>query len=60
AMPRSYGCSPATCWRRLGEWQRRGVWKRVWRVILEHAGPYLRMALIDSPSIQSPKARKVM
>ena len=29
-----YG-SGVTCWRRLREWQRRGVWKRLHRVLLE-------------------------
>src|ERR687890_402707 len=27
--------SGVTCWRRLREWQRRGVWKKLHRVLLE-------------------------
>ena len=35
-LPREMGCgSGVTCWRRLREWQRRGVWKRLHRVLLE-------------------------
>jgi len=29
-MPRRYG-SPVTCWRRLRQWQREGIWERLWR-----------------------------
>ena len=35
-LPREMGCgSGVTCWRRLREWQRRGVWKRLHRALLE-------------------------
>lgn len=35
-LPQEMDCgSGVTCWRRLREWQRRGVWKRVRRVILQ-------------------------
>jgi len=32
-LPERYP-SPATCWRRLGEWQRQDVWLTVWRAFL--------------------------
>ena len=32
-IPRRYG-SPVTCWRRLRQWQRQGVWERIWRTYL--------------------------
>lgn len=35
-LPREMGCgSGVTCWRRLREWQRRGVWKRLHRALLD-------------------------
>ena len=35
-LPQEMGCgSGVTCWRRLRLWQRRGVWKRLHRVLLE-------------------------
>src|ERR671915_202676 len=35
-LPREMGCgSGVTCWRRLREWQRRGVWQRLHRVLLQ-------------------------
>lgn len=35
-LPREMGCgSGSTCWRRLREWQQRGVWKRLHRSLLE-------------------------
>lgn len=32
-LPREFG-SPSTCHRRLQEWQRQGVWERLWRTFL--------------------------
>ena len=54
AVPRDYGSGP-TCWRRLREWHRKGVWKRVWKEMLDGAEPSMRLALIDSSSVQAPK-----
>jgi transposase len=35
-LPLEMGCgSGVTCWRRLREWQRRGVWKRLHRALLD-------------------------
>jgi transposase len=33
---RQLGCgSPVTCWRRLRDWQRAGVWQRLHQVLLD-------------------------
>ena len=32
-LPAQYP-SPATCWRRLRQWEELGVWERVWRALL--------------------------
>jgi transposase len=33
-LPRKYG-SYTTCWRRLREWQRTGIWEKIWRKLLQ-------------------------
>ncbi|MXQ52742.1 transposase [Shimazuella sp. KC615] len=32
-MPKKYG-SYVTCWRRLKEWEKVGIWERIWRKLL--------------------------
>jgi len=40
-LPREMGCgSGSTCWRRLQEWQDAGVWRDLYRVLLDHIGQY--------------------
>jgi transposase len=34
ALPRGYP-SPSTCWRRLAEWEERGLWLDAWRTLLD-------------------------
>jgi transposase len=34
-LPREFGCSGMTCWRRLRDWQAAGVWTRLHRALLE-------------------------
>ena len=34
-LPREFGCSGMTCWRRLRDWQTAGVWTMLHRVLLE-------------------------
>jgi transposase len=34
-LPREFGCSGMTCWRRLRDWQTAGVWTKLHRVLLE-------------------------
>ncbi len=39
ALPRELGCGPGvTCWRRLREWQRIGLWDRLHRLVLDRLG----------------------
>ncbi|MDQ0417600.1 transposase [Croceifilum oryzae] len=33
-LPKEYG-SPTTCWRRLRDWQKVGIWERIWRKVLQ-------------------------
>ena len=38
-LPAEMGCgSGMSCWRRLHEWQRAGVWAALHRALLEHMG----------------------
>src|SRR5215212_10741849 len=34
-LPRELGCSPATAHRRLGDWQRAGVWQKLYAAVLQ-------------------------
>ena len=44
-LPQEMGCgSGVTCWRRLRDWQRRGVWKKLLHVLLDRLG---REGLLD-------------
>ena len=38
-LPREMGCgSGMTCWRRLRDWHEAGVWKKIWRALLDELG----------------------
>lgn len=38
-LPQEMGCGCGmTCWRRLRDWQAAGVWKKIWRVLLDELG----------------------
>ena len=38
-LPREMGCgSGVSCWRRLRQWQRRGVWKTLLHALLQRVG----------------------
>ena len=38
-LPQEMGCgSGMTCWRRLRDWQKAGVWERIRRVLLDELG----------------------
>jgi transposase len=59
-LPREMGCgSGVTCWRRLREWQRRGVWKRLHRALLERLAAADQIdwsrAALDSRSLPAKK-----
>ena len=34
ALPKEFGVSPTTAWRRLKHWEEQGVWLRAWRALL--------------------------
>ena len=57
-LPREMGCgSGVTCWRRLRDWQRRGVWKRLLAAMLQRVqdecGIDLSKVVIDSQSYRA-------
>jgi len=59
-LPPEMGCgSGVTCWRRLREWQRRGVWKRLHRALLDRLAAADRIdwtrAALDSRSLPAKK-----
>jgi len=59
-LPPEMGCgSGVTCWRRLREWQRRGVWKRLHRALLEELAAADRIdwsrAALDSRSVPAKR-----
>ena len=38
-LPQEMGCgSGMTCWRRLRDWHEAGVWKKIWRLLLDELG----------------------
>ena len=59
-LPQEMECgSGVTCWRRLRAWQRRGVWKRLHRTLLERLAAADRIdwsrAALDSRSVPAKK-----
>jgi transposase len=57
-LPREMGCgSGMTCWRRLRDWQRRGVWQRLHRLLLDKLRQADKIdwsrAVVDSTSIRA-------
>lgn len=62
-LPRELGCgSGMTCWRRLRDWQRAGVWQRLHEAALHKLRQYDQIewsrASIDSDSVPSPPGRR--
>jgi len=58
-LPRELGCgSGMTCWRRLHEWMRAGVWQHVHEAILrrlrEHDQIMWDRACVDAASVPAP------
>lgn len=63
-LPPEMGCgSGVTCWRRLRQWQQRGVWKRLHRVLLEQLAAADRIdwrrAALDSRSVAANKGARI-
>ena len=59
-LPQEMGCgSGMTCWRRLRDWQRAGVWDRLQRVLLDRLGRRnaidFRRAALDSASFAAKR-----
>jgi transposase len=59
-LPPEMGCgSGATCWRRLREWQRAGVWRNLHQVLLERLADADQLdwsrVSVDAFSIPAPK-----
>jgi transposase len=57
---RELGCgSPVTCWRRLRDWQRAGVWQRLHHLLVEELGRQGRLdwsrASLDSVSVRAKR-----
>ena len=62
-LPQEIGCgSGMTCWRRLKEWHRAGVWQRLHRALLDRLGEADRVdwsrASLDSASVAAPGGRE--
>ncbi len=60
-VPQEMGCgSGMTCWRRLRDWQRAGVWRRLHRALLQRLQDAGRIdwerASLDSASVQGDEA----
>jgi transposase len=51
--------SGRTCERRFDEWQRQGVWMRLWRILLDHAQQHASVdwsrSALDSISVPAPR-----
>jgi transposase len=59
---RQLGCgSPVTCWRRLRDWQRAGVWRHLHQVLLDQLGRDGQLdwsrASLDSLSVRAKRGR---
>jgi transposase len=63
-LPQERGCGAGmTCWRRLRDWQRAGVWQRIHRALLDQLGAADQIdwsrAAVDSAAVPAKKgARK--
>jgi transposase len=62
-LPQEMGCgSGMTCWRRLKEWHRAGVWERLHRALLDRLGEAdwidWSRASLDSASVAAPGGRE--
>ena len=62
-LPPEIGCgSGMTCWRRLRDWQKAGVWEELHAVMLDKLAAANKLdwerASVDSVSVPAPLARK--
>lgn len=60
-LPECYG-DPVTCWRRYVQWERSGVWARVWETLLTTMEPVARqawaLAFLDTRFTPTKRGRK--
>ena len=60
-LPERYG-DPVTCWRRYVQWERSGVWGRVWETLLTTLEPVARqawaLAFLDTRFTPTKRGRK--
>ena len=58
-LPKEFGVSPSTCWRRFDEWTQAGVWDKVHRKVLTELGHEgkldIDLVIIDSASVRAVK-----
>ena len=59
-LPQEMGCGAGmSCWRRLRDWQRAGVWERLHRVLLDRLGAADQIdwsrAAVDSAAVPAKK-----
>lgn len=58
-LPKELGCSGATCWRRLRDWRKAGVFERLHRVLIDRLGKADRIdwsrVSLDSASIPAKR-----
>jgi transposase len=61
-LPREFDCSGVTCWRRLRDWRRAGVFGKLHRVLLNQLGRAAQIdwsrASLDSASIPAKRGQK--
>lgn len=61
-LPKEFGCSGVTCWRRIRDWQKAGLWRRLLEVLRNRLGraggiDWSRAAL-DSASIPAKRGAR--
>lgn len=57
-LPKEMGCgSGQTCWRRLKDWQKAGIWDKIHRMLLDHLREKDKIdfsrAVVDSSSVRA-------
>lgn len=61
-LPREFGCSGVTCWRRLRDWRKAGVFERLHQTLLDRLGQAGSIdwsrASLDSASIPAKRGAR--
>lgn len=62
-LPEEFGCSGVTCWRRLRDWQKAGLWRELLQVLRDRLGSEGRIdwsrASLDSASIPAKRGENI-